>query len=173
VRGGDGEGQALSADLCKEDGTLIDDDERQRFVAWTFDSELTLLEEHLGNFDRNAPNADLSTARLQLDLLECYADNVEDAPSKRIPTFLGHDMAWWAKMCRAFLMNWQGQMRDERERRDGLPVEPTLLDRLGIRDAVLAYIADMKAWERQRTTARRKARRDGRNWVGEMLPKVR
>jgi len=48
---------------------MIDQAEHEWFIAWTFEQELDLLEEMLGEFDRNAPNASLDTASFELELL--------------------------------------------------------------------------------------------------------
>jgi len=58
-------------------------------------------------------------------------------PAKRVPHFLGHDMGWWAALAR----DRPGCYRD-----DGEDPADRLLDYLGIRDAVLAYVKDEDAW---------------------------
>ena len=56
-------------------------------------------------------------------------------------------MHWWAALCRNDLMQ-----------RDG-SLPPGLLDHLGIRDAVLAWINDEALWLTQRAAARRRDRK--------------
>jgi hypothetical protein len=59
-------------------------------------------------------------------------------------------MYWWSSLCRDRLMQRDG----------GLP--PGLLDHLGIKDAVLAWINDEALWLTQRTAARRRDRKQRR-----------
>ena len=120
-----------------------------RFNAWTFEQELDLLEEYDGDFDRDAPNADLSIASFALELKRA---------GDLIPKFLGYDMQWWVSLCCD---------------RPSIQEPGGLLDHLGIRDAVLAWLRDEKVWERRRSAARRKATRQGRSWLGEMIPEIR
>jgi hypothetical protein len=121
---------------------VINDKERQEFLAWTFESELALLESLVEDFDRNSPTADLNTAHRSAVLSD----------HDRFPRLLGYDMHWWAALCRNMLMQ-----------RDGSLPLAGLLDHLGIRDAVLAWIDDEAIWWTQRATARRKARKQRRN----------
>jgi hypothetical protein len=116
---------------------MINKAERQRFVEWTFDKELALLEELLDDFDRNSPIADPDKAH-RVALLSDH---------DRFPRFFGYDMHWWAALCRTRLMQRDGSL-------------PTgLLDHLGIRDAVLTWINDEALWLTQRAAARRSDRK--------------
>jgi hypothetical protein len=119
---------------------MINKAERQRFVDWTFEKELALLEDLQDDFDRNSPTADPDKAHRAALLSDC----------DRFPRFFGYDMHWWAALCRNDLMQ-----------RDG-SLPPGLLDHLGIRDAVLAWINDEALWLTQRSAARRKDRKQRR-----------
>jgi hypothetical protein len=59
-------------------------------------------------------------------------------------------MHWWSTLCRHMLMQ-----------RDG-SLAPGLLDHLGIKDAVLAWINDEALWLTQRAAARRRDRKERR-----------
>ena len=121
-------------------GDMINKAERQRFVDWTFERELTVLEDLIDDFDRNSPTANPDRAHRAALLTDEY----------RFPRFFGYDMHWWAALCRSRLMH-----------RDGsLPLG--LLDHLGIRDAVLAWINDEALWLTQRAAARRRDRKQRR-----------
>ena len=104
---------------------MIDKAERQRFIDWTFEKELSLLEGLMDNFDRNSPTAADPDKVHRAALLSGH---------DRFPRFFGYDMHWWSALCRSRLMQ-----------RDG-SVPPGLLDHLGIRDAVLAWINDEALW---------------------------
>lgn len=119
---------------------MIDEMERQRFIDWTFQRELARLEDLMDDFDRNSPTADPDKAHRAA--LLSHRD--------RFPHFLGYDMRWWSALCRKMLM-----------RRDG-SLPPGLLDHLGIRDAVLAWINDEAVWLTQRAAARRRDRKQRR-----------
>jgi hypothetical protein len=134
---------------------------RARFVAFTFGDYLRLLEEFDGSFDSDAPGADLSTADFTMVLAN---DTDEDGDAVQVPKFLGHTMIWWANMARDRIMPWK---------KGDDPKPGNLLDHLGIQEAVLAWIRDEDAWEKRRSAARRKATREGRNWLGEMIPPIR
>jgi hypothetical protein len=101
---------------------------------------LTLLEDLMDDFDRNSPKADPDIAHRAALLSD----------SDRFPRFFGYDMHWWAALCRGRLMQ-----------RDGT-LPPGLLDHLGIRDAVLAWINDEAVWLTQRAAARRRDRKQRR-----------
>jgi hypothetical protein len=148
----------------------IDEAERQQFIAWTFDNELSRLEDLLGSeFDRNSPTADVEFARFAVTLESEGEDN-------SLPIFLGHDMIWWSGMCRERLLrrgddelSSNGQMwSDGTYWHQG----PCLLDHLGIRQAVLDWIAAQNAWLKRRRAARRAATKAGRNLLAEWFPKV-
>jgi hypothetical protein len=119
---------------------VINEAERQRFLDWTFERELTLLEDLVDGFDRNSPTANPDKAHNAALLTD------ED----RFPRFLGYDMHWWAALCRSRLMQ-----------RDG-SLPPGLLDHLGIRDAVLAWIDEEALWLTQRAATRRRDRKQRR-----------
>jgi hypothetical protein len=118
---------------------MINKEERQRFVDWTFESELILLED-LMDFDRNSPTADVERAH-RAALLSGH---------DRFPRFFGFDMHWWAALCRSRLMQRDGSLRSG------------LLDHLGIRDAVVTWINDEALWLTQRSAARRRDRKQRR-----------
>jgi hypothetical protein len=122
------------------DGDMINKAERQRFVDWTFERELNLLEDLIDDFDRDSPTADVDRAH-RAALLSDY---------DRFPCFFGFDMHWWAALCRNGMMQKDGSL------------QPGLLDHLGIRDAVLAWINDEALWLTQRAAARRKDRKQRR-----------
>ena len=44
-------------EAASEDSDMINKAELHRFVGWTFERELTLLEELMEHFDRNSPTA--------------------------------------------------------------------------------------------------------------------
>jgi hypothetical protein len=123
-----------------EDSDMINKADRQRFIDWTFERELTLLEDLVDDFDRNSPTADPDKAHRAA--LLSYHD--------RFPSFLSYDMHWWANFCRNMLMQ-----------RDG-SLPPGLLDHLGIRGAVLAWINDEALWLTRRAAARRRDRKQRR-----------
>ena len=122
------------------DGDMINKAERQRFVDWTFERELTLLEDLIDDFDRDSPTADVDRAH-RAALLSDH---------DRFPCFFSFDMHWWAALCRNALMQRDGSLRSG------------LLDHLGIRDAVLAWINDEALWLTQRAAARRRDRKQRR-----------
>jgi len=101
---------------------------------------LALLEDLKDDFDRNSPTADPDKAHRAA--LLSHRD--------RFPRFLGYDMHWWSSLCRDRLMQ-----------RDG-SLPPGLLDHLGIKDAVLAWINDEALWLTQRAAARRSERKQRR-----------
>ena len=120
---------------------MINKAERQRFIDWTFERELSLLEDLMDDFDRTSPTAADPDKVHRAALLSGH---------DQFPRFFGYDMHWWAALCRSKLMQ-----------RDGnLP--PGLLDHLGIRDAVLAWINDEALWLTQRAAARRRDRKQRR-----------
>jgi hypothetical protein len=120
---------------------VIDKTERQRFIDWTFERELSLLEDLMDDFDRNSPTA-TDPDKVHRAALLSHRD--------RFPRFFGYDMHWWSALCRDRLM----------KRDSSLP--PGLLDHLGIRDAVLAWINDEALWLTQRAAARRRDRKQRR-----------
>jgi hypothetical protein len=131
---------------------------RDRFIAHTFGVELASLEDGLGaDFDRDAPSADLDMARFSIDL-----QDDEDDPNAQ-PRYYGHNVAKWAFIARSCLTCLDGTW----------PREPTVVDLLGIGDAVRAWIEAEDAWLKRRAAARRAATRAGRNWLGETRPHVR
>ena len=119
---------------------MIDKIERQEFIDWTFERELSLLEDLMDDFDRNSPTADPDKAHRAA--LLSHGD--------RFPRFFGYDMHWWAEWCRKEMMRTDGSL------------PRGLLDHLGIRDAVLAWINDEALWLTQRATARRRDRKQRR-----------
>jgi hypothetical protein len=139
----------------RKESDVIDETERQRFIDWTFERELTLLENLMDDFDPNSPTADPDKAHRAALLSD----------RDRFPRFLGYDMHWWAALCRNSLMQ-----------RDG-SVPLGLLDHLGIKDAVLAWIDDEAFWLTQRAVARRRDRKQRRipkrahNQPGSVSPK--
>jgi hypothetical protein len=120
---------------------VINKTERQRFIDWTFERELSLLEDLMDNFDRDSPTAADPDKVHRAALLSGH---------DRFPRFFGYDMHWWAALCRKMLMQ-----------RDG-SLPSGLLDHLGIRDAVLAWINDEALWLTQRAAARRRDRKQRR-----------
>ena len=118
---------------------MINKEERQRFVDWTFESELILLED-LMDFDRNSPTADVERAH-RAALLSDH---------DRFPRFFGFDIHWWAALCCSSLMQRDGSLRSD------------LLDHLGIRDAVVTWINDEALWLTQRSATRRRDRKQRR-----------
>ena len=126
---------------------------------WILEKEQPQLEDWVAEVDHDAPSASLSLGRFQVELLGCSDDDKEESERDNLsPHFLGHDMYWWSRMCRKML---NSSNRD-----------PCLLDHLGIRDAVERWIADENAWEKRRTVARRKARRQDRHWMAELITAV-
>jgi hypothetical protein len=119
---------------------MINKAERKRFINWTFERELALLEDLQDDFDRNSPTADPDKAHRAALLSD----------RDLFPCFFGYDMHWWAALCRNHLMQRDGSM------------PPGLLDHLGIRDAVLAWINDEALWLTQRSATRRKDRKQRR-----------
>jgi hypothetical protein len=120
---------------------VIDKAERQRFIDWTFEKELSLLEDLMDSFDRNSPTAADPDKVHRAALLSGH---------DRFPRFFGYDMHWWAALCRNRMMQ-----------RDG-SLPSGLLDHLGIRNAVLAWINDEALWLTQRSAARRRDRKQRR-----------
>jgi hypothetical protein len=116
---------------------MINKVERQRFIDWTFERELALLEDLMDDFDRNSPTADPNKAHCEA--LLSHRD--------RFPRFFGYDMHWWSALCRDRLMQRDGRL------------PPGLLDHLGIKDAVLAWINEEALWLTQRAAARRRDRK--------------
>jgi hypothetical protein len=119
---------------------VINKTERQRFIDWTFEKELALLEDLMVDFDRKSPTADVNRAH-RAALLSDH---------DWFPRFFGFDMHWWAALCRSALMRRDGSLRSG------------LLDHLGIRDAVLAWVNDEALWLTQRAAARRSDRKQRR-----------
>jgi hypothetical protein len=119
---------------------VISKEERQKFIEWTFERELALLEDLTKDFDRNSPTADVERAH-RAALLSDH---------DQFPCFFGFDMHWWAALCRSSLMQRDGSLRSD------------LLDHLGIRDAVVTWINDEAVWLTQRSAARRSDRKQRR-----------
>jgi hypothetical protein len=120
---------------------MINKSDRQGFIDWTFERELNLLENLMDNFDPNSSTAADPDKVHRAALLSGH---------DRFPRFFGYDMHWWAALCRNMLMQ-----------RDG-SLPPGLLDHLGIRDAVLAWIDDEALWLTRRAAARRRDRKQRR-----------
>jgi hypothetical protein len=140
LAGGDALCNLVRRVVAMEDSDMINKADLQRFVDWTFERELTLLEGLVDDFDRNSPTADPDKAHCAA--LLSYHD--------QFPRLLSYDMHWWANLCRNMLMQ-----------RDG-SLPSGLLDHLGIRDAVLAWINDEALWLTQRAAARRSDRKQRR-----------
>ena len=119
---------------------MINKAERQRFIDWTFERELVLLEDLMDDFDRNSPTADVERAHRAAQLADYH----------QFPCFFGFDMHWWAALCRNRLMQRDGSLRSG------------LLNHLGIRDAVVTWINDEALWLTQRSAARRRDRKQRR-----------
>ena len=119
---------------------MINKEERQRFIEWTFERELASLEDLMKDFDRNSPIADVEKAH-RAALLSDH---------DRFPRFFGFDMHWWAALCRSSLMQRNDSLRSD------------LLDHLGIRDAVVTWINDEALWLTQRSATRRRDRKQRR-----------
>jgi len=127
-------------EAASEDSDMINKAELHRFVGWTFERELTLLEELMEHFDRNSPTADVE--RAHRDALLSGHD--------QFPCLFSFDMHWWAALCRSSLMHRDGSLRSG------------LLDHLGIRDAVVTWINDEALWLTQRSATRRRDRKQRR-----------
>jgi hypothetical protein len=103
--------------------------------------ELSLLEDLMDNFDSSSPTAADPDKVHRAALLSGH---------DRFPRYFGYDKHWWATLCRNGMMQKDGSL------------PPGLLDHLGIRDAVLAWINDEALWLTQRSAARRRDRKQRR-----------
>jgi hypothetical protein len=125
---------------------------------------LARLEDGSGEFDRDSASADPGLARFAIELSSAEDDGEDEFEP---PNFLGLDMWRWALMARTVFYMGRGMNGPRPHDRP-----PCLLDHLGIFDAVQAWIEAEDAQRKRQTVARRKATREGRNWLAEMMPKV-